>query len=262
MTNLVTQPTAKRDRYVTSSGEVFPSDDILSVATAGGAVTLTLPLAANVRGRVFEFNKTDNSSNTLTVQTQGSDTWDGGSSRVWSTQYQGYGIAAVEISPNVFGYATIYSYGDLNLPTLLTVVKKTANETIQSDVTLGDDDTLKFSVAANTKYFFRLTVLYDTGAAPDIQFRLNGPTSPTLVRYRFHAIGSSADSGYTVAQVFLAYTTTIVLAAGNNGGYLQIEGVLHNGANTGTLALQWAQNSSTASDTTVLAGSTLEYMQI
>ena len=47
--------------------------------------------------------------------------------------------------------------------------------------------------------------------------------------------------------------------AANANGYVRITGVLVNGANAGTLQFKFAQDAATASDTTVYAGSFLEY---
>jgi len=41
---------------------------------------------------------------------------------------------------------------------------------------------------------------------------------------------------------------------------VEFTGTLHNGANAGTFAFQWAQNTSDANVTQVLAGSYMEYI--
>jgi hypothetical protein len=63
-------------------------DTLIIGATAGGAFTVTLPLAASVRpGHVIEFKKSDASANDMTVSRAGSDTIDGANTKVLGAQY-------------------------------------------------------------------------------------------------------------------------------------------------------------------------------
>lgn len=85
------QRVAWRDNRITASGEVQPSEDIVLVDTTAGSVTLTLPLAASVRGQWFEFKKLV-AANTLTLDPAGSETIDGAATLAWTTQYQSYTV--------------------------------------------------------------------------------------------------------------------------------------------------------------------------
>lgn len=147
-----------------------------------------------------------------------------------------------------------------------TVVEKTTDETITSDSTLSDDATLKFSVSANTKYRFRFVVFFRSPDTPDFKFALSGPSSPTLLSARMSY--AAAFGAVIHSRPFGQYSGLAASLTGspsgteNEGGFVIIEGVLHNGANSGTVAFQWAQNTSDASNTTVLAGSYLEWKQV
>lgn len=59
---------------------------ILSDATAG-AVTLTLPDAASVEGKVFVIKKVDATANTVTIAAAGTDLIDGVATKVIAAQY-------------------------------------------------------------------------------------------------------------------------------------------------------------------------------
>ena len=139
-----------------------------------------------------------------------------------------------------------------------TIVKKTADETKTSNATVADDAALTFSMLANTKYHVRLFVIFDTHTTPDFKWRHAGPASPTLVRVmRKWTPGGSAALG---TQVDTAYSASDQSIAGNTGsGHIQLDCIIHNGANAGTFSFQWAQNVSDANPTTVYAGSYLEY---
>jgi hypothetical protein len=80
-----------RDRRVTASEAVQPSDDIVLVDTTAGSVTLTLPAAATVRGQWYEFKKLV-AANTLTLDPANAETIDGAATLAWTTQYQCYTV--------------------------------------------------------------------------------------------------------------------------------------------------------------------------
>lgn len=63
-------------------------DTVVLAATAGGAFTATLPLAATAgEGKEIVFKKTDSSANDFTVSRAGSDTIDGANTKVLGAQY-------------------------------------------------------------------------------------------------------------------------------------------------------------------------------
>lgn len=143
---------------------------------------------------------------------------------------------------------------------LWTAVRKTADETISSDATLGDDAVLKFAMLANTKYSFRARIFFDTSAAADFKYRHSGPAAPTLVRIHRREViaGGTADTTSTVDAAYSAADISLI-GAGTTGGYIELDGVIHNGANAGDFVFQWSQDTSNASNTTVLAGSYIEW---
>ena len=63
------------------------SGGVFLVDATGGAVTLTLPLAAAIIGRVISVKKIDASGNAVTVDGSGSETIDGASTAVLTSQY-------------------------------------------------------------------------------------------------------------------------------------------------------------------------------
>jgi len=71
-----------------SSDTVLATDAILLADATSGAVTLTLPAASAVSGRVYNFKKIDSSSNNVTIARDGSDTIDGATSFVLDSQYE------------------------------------------------------------------------------------------------------------------------------------------------------------------------------
>jgi hypothetical protein len=63
------------------------TDDTIRVNAAGGAVTINLPTASGITGKIYNIIKTDNSSNIVTVDASGSETIDGNLTIKMGTQY-------------------------------------------------------------------------------------------------------------------------------------------------------------------------------
>lgn len=138
-----------------------------------------------------------------------------------------------------------------------TVVKKTADQAITSNTTLADDTYLQFSMAANTTYAIRFMYFITSGAG-GINIGANGPSSPTKLRFsNFVASGSTTPPGLVnLAVVYGSLWSTVPTSPTIAIGF---DGVIQNGANAGTFAVQVAQNTSNAAATTFEKGSYLEY---
>lgn len=139
-----------------------------------------------------------------------------------------------------------------------TSVFKATDESTNTDTTYTDDAALKFAMLASTTYAIRGMIFYDTPAAADFKYQFNGPASPTLVRVGSFCVGPGG-SGFNGPFTNEAYATSNAATGGATFGWAEFAGMVRNGVNPGTFAVQWAQNTSNASNTTVLAGSFIEY---
>ena len=146
--------------------------------------------------------------------------------------------------------------GDQTYARMWNLILKTADETITSDSTLSPDNTLVLALAANTKYRFRFVVHVVSSSTPNFKYRLTGPASPTVLTFDDFLNTTAAGSSETLRS---AYHAADVSVGTNTQAFIVLEGVVHNGANTGNLSFEWAQNTSNGASTTVLAGSSLEY---
>lgn len=140
-------------------------------------------------------------------------------------------------------------------------VHKTADESVISSTTVQNDNHLLVSVAANAEYEI-VTQLGVTGsAAGDIKTRWTIPSGATT--QRFCRGPDTSSTGSTAA-------TTIRCVALTNGHATEINYGLFSTSDlswieermyvvvagtAGVVQLQWAQNASTATNTTVKAGS-------
>lgn len=150
------------------------------------------------------------------------------------------------------------------LPAAITptwsMIFKTADETRNNNAVVADDSMLLVPMLANTRYSIRGTIIGTTLLTPDFKYRHNGPAAPIQVHVeRTHRVGGgpsfatlTGDDAYSAADIPM-----ISAADGSFGIWLDV--MVNNGANAGNFAFQWAQNTSDPGNTTVWAGSYLEY---
>lgn len=139
-----------------------------------------------------------------------------------------------------------------------TTITKTTTESRQSDTALTNDSTLQFSMTANTTYRIRLVVWFETPAAADFKYQIAGPGGPTRVNCR--RIDAVAKGTPAFRALDSAYPgSTSLLAAVDGTGFVDAELDVENGATNADFRFLWAQVTSTASNTSVLKGSYLEY---
>ena len=132
-----------------------------------------------------------------------------------------------------------------------------ANQVVNNSSTLVDVPQLSLNVAANERVLFRLNLFYNTATGADFKYQVAVPSSPTL--YRQLTEGMAPDD--TAVDLAIATTSAAVSITGaaSTNGFLRVTGVLVNGSTAGTIQFKFAQDAATASDTTVYAGSYLEY---
>ena len=143
--------------------------------------------------------------------------------------------------------------------TSIQFVRKTADESVTSSTTLQNDDTLLVALAANEVVAFTCNILFDAIAAGDIKVAFTVPAAATLIWN--YAGGVGVNAAVTVAQFTGVTSSGASQEYGSSGAGNQtpitIHGTVANGANAGDLTLQWAQNTSDATATTVKANSWL-----
>jgi hypothetical protein len=137
---------------------------------------------------------------------------------------------------------------------------KTSDETISSDNSLNNDTELRFTTVANTNYVFRATICYTSHATPDFQWDFNH--SGTTTQY-LTSSWRQTDAGTTHLNILgdaAMGSGNIQTTSTGNMNIIHIFGILRVGASGGTMIFQWAQNNSDVNNTTVFAGSYIEYL--
>ena len=147
-----------------------------------------------------------------------------------------------------------------------TTVMKTADEARQSNAGNTADTDLQFTVPASKKYVIRGKIWYTTPAAADFKFRFVMGGSPTTfwVKYMYQAPLATSLTQAAIDNTTGVGTTVSALSAGavTDPGYIEFEARVEKEAASSTFSFQWAQVTSTASNTSVKAGSCIEYMEV
>lgn len=135
-------------------------------------------------------------------------------------------------------------------------VLKASSQSVTSSTTLVNDTVLVLPVSANATYRFELEILYNGNSAgsSDLKF---GWLLPSGASMNWGAAGQGTGLG----PFFPVGTASSTFAYGTNGTgnplSLTASGTLVTSSFGGNLQLQWAQNTSNATATTVQAGSIL-----
>lgn len=146
----------------------------------------------------------------------------------------------------------------------IRIVRKTAIESVASSTTLQNDDHLFFTAVAGQNYRFRC-VLFVTNSGTQLADLKVAFTFPAgTMTFGVNALDTAATSpigsaNMTAIPSATSGTSTIAVAAGSDNVTI-IEGffVCTTG---GTVQLQWAQNTSQASATSLNVNSYIEYIR-
>jgi hypothetical protein len=159
-------------------------------------------------------------------------------------------------SPHVFTVGEVLTAANTNTYLGATAaVYKTSNTTITSSTTLTSDPDLVLALAANVNYAWQFIIFYAGGTqgSSDIKYQWTLPAGASLS----HAPVYISTAG--AAGVGATYPASTPRPAGTNGGgntlAITASGEITTGGTAGNLTLQWAQNTSSGTGTTVQAGS-------
>jgi hypothetical protein len=138
------------------------------------------------------------------------------------------------------------------VPAAVTTISNTVLATISG---------LTFPVLAGSLWSLRFWIPFSVGATGGIKFQLIAPAAPTLFimswkLFQFGAPGTLLDAATQVASTAIANA-----AAGAGTNYFEAEATIQNSV-AGTIALQFAQNSSVAATLTILQGGFMDVIQL
>ena len=138
----------------------------------------------------------------------------------------------------------------------ITVIKA-ATATVSTNTTLQDDDELLFAIGASENWVVQFYLHVSTALAADFKAAITVPTSVTLdahtVLMSTNGIGQDIGARTTTSGTGMSVTSS-------SGAlfFVIVYASVKNSTTAGNVTLQWAQNSSDASNTQVLLGSFLQ----
>jgi hypothetical protein len=136
------------------------------------------------------------------------------------------------------------------------IARKTSDQSVTSSTTLVDCTSMGLPVLANEIWKVEFSVVYQTTTTGDIKI---GFTFPTGGETDLNAAWGDNTGAFAIANWFATTSPTPSkqLYGDANRNHVLITGIYVNGANAGTLQLQFAQATSDATATTVKANSTV-----
>lgn len=147
-------------------------------------------------------------------------------------------------------------------------VRKIADESVTSSVTLQNDDVLAFSVTAGKNYYFEIVLLTTCGSsAIDMKVAFTFPAGK--IAYAVMGMDPAVASGFIGSGTWIGSDDSVtsggnVIAVGipasttPSAGFVKITGQF-TCTTSGTVQLQWCQNTSTATALVVKSGSFLKW---
>jgi hypothetical protein len=276
---------------VTSATTLESGQTIVFANATGGAFTITLPPANKFEGLTFDIKKVDSSSNAVTIDGDGSDTIDGATTYALASQYEAvelysdgeawHALASVPaFLRNDPGGDRIYFWDDsagkiahLSVGAGLSItdttlnssagswvtVAKAADQSTANDTTLSDDSELTATLGTGT-WTVRGGIFFSTVAAADFKFGTAFSGSATVNGHR--SISAAAEStSISAVTASVTHVSSAAVGGSTGNGWAEFS-ISLTVTVSGTFSFQWAQNSTDAANTTVKAGSYIEYLQV
>lgn len=144
----------------------------------------------------------------------------------------------------------------------VTVVRKSANEVVNGSSTLQNDDHLLLALGVSEVWAFEFVIFHDSGTTPDIKMAITVPAGATLAWGSLYALATGGSSFTGTTETVSGTSRDFATAGVGVTRIVTLTGYVANGANAGNLQLQWAQNTSNGTDTTVHANSILKAWQL
>lgn len=150
-------------------------------------------------------------------------------------------------------------------PTSSSFVRKTLDQVVISSIVFVNDNHLFTPLLTFSTYTFEIVLFFDGASAADARFTFNTPAQSVLQWGAVHPEYTPATGTHPTAQVTTVVGAGTTLFAGTSASgtrnYLAGSGIVRTSSVAGNLTLQWCQDVSTATNTTVFADSYLSIIK-
>jgi hypothetical protein len=143
--------------------------------------------------------------------------------------------------------------------------RKAADEAVTASATLQDDDDLVLPLEANASYAFDAFFIYDGATGGDLKVAFTVPAGATLAWSGYgQSTGATIASGVINTFALTSSGSAAGVGAIGAGQKLTVrpQGIVRTGATAGNLQVQWAQNASDPTATTMFTDSWLRAQRV
>jgi hypothetical protein len=184
------------------------------------------------------------------IDQNGTTWWGSGSAAVDTNIYRSAAnVLKTDDSLTVNGNLTVLGVGQK------TFILKPSDQTKTSDTTLAADSAITFAMAAAATYLIRVVVAA-TGTVGDLKTDWSVPASAAGLKFVIGPALSSTDrTDTTMRSSAHGFTTVPTYGLNSTSGARVVEEGHVTTVGAGTWSWRWAQNTSSASATTIEAGS-------
>lgn len=146
------------------------------------------------------------------------------------------------------------NWQELGLSGALGYKSSTSDQSVTNSTTFVDLTGVTDQIVANGTYDFEVKLPYTAGASGDLKYQVVGPTNCAL-NATFSGPALTTGDWTTLAGNSTSIASGVGTAAEGGGTtWITINGIIRNGANAGTLKIQFAQNTSNGTATTIHGG--------
>src|SRR6266705_4948861 len=157
-----------------------------------------------------------------------------------------------------YAVGQVLSAADCSLWFIPLAAVKTSDTSRTSNITLANDPDLVLPVAASATYEFSADVRFTAGTGPgDLSLKWTGPAGAVLTFSPLHNEGSSTGLGNSVLNYGIGSVIFVAGQGSSQSAHVIMRGTLVVAGTAGNLTLQWAQNTSSGTATTVQSASHL-----
>ena len=144
-----------------------------------------------------------------------------------------------------------------------SIVKTSEADAIANSAALATDNALFFTLAANTKYRGEGYVVVTTGGTADFKYGIDvGAATTSLINITTMHVDGAASTTLVTGNYSAATGAIAVNAGAGTQHVIRFSFIIHDKDAQGSLRFRWAQNTATAVNTTVKAGSWISYQVV
>lgn len=157
----------------------------------------------------------------------------------------------------VFTDGEVWTASDVNTWCVPQSASKGVDQNVTSSTALANDADLALTVTSSSSYRVMGRLIYTGGTQGSSDLKI-GWTAPSGSTFLWNTLGQDTSGNTTWTNTKLLSDTVSQGSASGATRMVMVEGILLTGSNAGTFHLQWAQNTSSGTATTMRTGSVLQ----